>query len=438
MANIRPALYIGIGGTGITAIAKTKKMFEEAYGKTGLHRLPVRFICIDYDLASEKDTKNATDISEDFVQITNLASPRRLYREQRKNGRFNWFYPQNARFMDDKISDGAAQVRGYGRFLTEMIIDEIKTKIDNAIDQITQLSQDLQEQNTNISKVDCHVVMSIAGGTGCGSFLNVAWALRQKQEVNIIGYGVLHSVFRAIDPTRNQTPRVVSNAYSAVLDLDYLMNATEANPIRLSLNLLERDLTQPIYDQFYVIDNKTTDNRTVTDCGSLCDVIATCLFSAGGSPGEKVNAIMNNVGWNKGGDYSIMHKNGWTQGLGACQIIYDGESLADIYADKAAIEIIKQLRNSDTDVAQTAIAWTEDNNVREDGDQYNYLIDSIYSPSKLRGLSSPDVDVKATMTDTRETVKVYLNSNHDFPNEDTTLLLQNTLCEALKKSVDAM
>ena len=69
MASVRPSIYIGIGGTGINAVAKTKKMFEDAYGKDTLPHLPVRFVCLDYDKTSATDPKNATDISDDFIKI---------------------------------------------------------------------------------------------------------------------------------------------------------------------------------------------------------------------------------------------------------------------------------------------------------------------------------------------------------------------------------
>jgi hypothetical protein len=65
--------------------------------------------------------------------------------------------------------------------------------------------------------------MSLSGGTGCGSFINVAQIVKDAFEgqVNIYGYGVLYGVFRAMDPTGLQTPRVRLNTYSALLDLDY-------------------------------------------------------------------------------------------------------------------------------------------------------------------------------------------------------------------------
>lgn len=46
MATTRPSIYIGIGLTGIQAITKTRKMFEDAYGKDNIPHW-IAFLAID-------------------------------------------------------------------------------------------------------------------------------------------------------------------------------------------------------------------------------------------------------------------------------------------------------------------------------------------------------------------------------------------------------
>ena len=440
MSSVRPSLYIGIGGTGINAIAKTKKMFEDAYGKDNLSNLPIRFICLDYDKTAATDPRNATDISDDFLKIDNISNPKDLYRIQSQNGKFKWFFPQNVQFMDDKVSNGAAQVRGYGRFLTEMIMPAIEAKLSSAYKNVKAIQQQLTDQTASIHTIDCHIVMSIAGGTGCGSFLNIAWALRQlfHGDVNIIGYGVLYSVFRAMDIYGNQTPRVVSNSYSAIMDLDYLMSATQVDPIHVTMNGKEGDLIEPLYNQFYVIDNETENGKVVKDCNSLCEVIGNCMFAAGGAIGDKVDSIMSNVHWLKGHQYNISPKNGWVQSLGACQIVYNGEMLADIYADKASVELIRQMLDSDADVSQKAIAWTETAKIREDGDQYNYLTNRIYSLEQIMKLKTPSLESKDALADTKAAVEKYLSAVPEFPTDKQVDEIKDGIVVELKKYVDIL
>lgn len=440
MASVRPSIYIGIGGTGINAVAKTKKMFEDAYGKDTLPHLPVRFVCLDYDKTSATDPKNATDISDDFIKINNIANPRDLYRIQSENGRYKWFFPQNVQFMDDKVSNGAAQVRSYGRFLTEMIMNAVEAKLSTAYKNVKAIQQQLTDATAQIHTVDCHIVMSVAGGTGCGSFLNIAWALRQlfHGDVNIIGYGVLFGVFRSMDVYGNQTPRVVSNSYSAILDLDYLMSASPINPVTVSMNGKEGKLEEPLYNQFYVVDNTTENGKVVKDSNSLCEVISNCLFAAGGAIGDKVDSIMSNVHWRKGHQYNIQPKNGWAQSLGACQIIYNGEALADIYADKAAIEMIRQLVDSDSDVSQRAITWTETAKIREDGNEYNYLTDWIFSPEKINKIKQPNLDIKDSIEDTKSAVERYLQVVPEYPSSKQVTEIKTSIINALNTHTDGI
>lgn len=438
MTNVRPSIYIGIGGTGINAIAKTKKMFEDAYGEKELANLPVRFVCLDYDISAATSNDNATDISGDFTKTDNNSNPIQLYLTQSKVGKYQWFYPQNLPFLPEKIINGAGQVRGCGRFLTEMILPTINAKLKTAYQDVKNIQKKMAYEH--VFKVDCYIAMSIAGGTGCGSFLNVAWALRQlfPNDVNIIGYGVLHSVFRAMDVYGNLTPRVVSNAYSAIVDLDYLMSADPQNPIVVTMNGVTKELQEPLYNQFYVIDNETVNGKVVTNCDSLCEIISNGMFTAAGAIGAKVESDMANVHWTKGHQYNISPKNGWVQSLGVCQIVYDGASLADIYAHKASVELISQLLGKDSDISQEAITWTVIAQIREDGDQYNYLTDRIYSPSQIAKIKAPNVDIRDALTDTKSIVEKYLSVIPEFPDDKQIDEIQNNIIAELKGAVDKM
>ena len=86
---IRPSIYIGLGGTGILAISQTKKMYEEEFGVGNIPR-QIAFIAIDFDKASPKDPKLATDISTDFMQIPAGIDPRGFYETGKEQGEYKW------------------------------------------------------------------------------------------------------------------------------------------------------------------------------------------------------------------------------------------------------------------------------------------------------------------------------------------------------------
>ena len=434
MATIRPSIYVGLGGTGIKAVSQTKKMFEDAFGKDNIPS-QIAFAAIDFDLA--EDPNLPTPMREDFLSVTNAGSPRQLYDVRRKLGEYSWMFPGNSRFIGNLISDGASQVRTYGRFLTEMIINNIERRIADCYTQVTNIQQDMDINVDKTASVDIHIAMSLAGGTGCGSFLNVASMLRDKyqEKVKIIGYGVLHSVFRTMDPSTNKTPRVVANAYSAILDLDYLMSATADKSIHLTLNGKKTELKQPIYDEFFVVDNETENGKRVDNISKLCEVVGTCMYVAGSEMGSKIQSGQSNTHW-KNGNFNISPKLGWAQGLGACQVVYKGALLADIYGLKAAIELIRKMQNSSAEMQQKAQDWTERESIREDGDEYNMLIDAIYAPEKISKIKSVALDVKDSIADIKVAVAKDIEKlPADFPEDKINTTHASEIADHLKTMI---
>lgn len=429
---IRPSIYIGLGGTGLAAVSYAKKLYEQAY--KGVDNIPgqIAFAAIDFDLAAPEDPNLATDMHDDFLSFANVAaaSPKTLYDVRSQRGDFAWMFPSNTRYLGNRISDGASQVRTYGRFLTEMIQDNIIRRISDCITQVRNIQATLDASEVVNQPIDIHIAMSLAGGTGAGSFLNVAQLIREKyqNQVHIIGYGILHSVFRAMDPSGNKTPRVIANAYSSIMDLDYLMGASSENPIKVSLNGRNRELRQPIYDEFYVIDNETENGKKVDHINKLCEVVGLSMYVSGGEMGNKVRSGASNTGWQQG-SYNITPKLGWVQGLGACQVVYKGQELAEVYSLKAALHLITNLQNVSLDVDKAAIDWALENKIREDLN-FDQLIDSIYDLKKVN-ISPAPLDTEDSISDIKQAVERYVKSWPQFPDKK----IIDTRIESLRKSL---
>lgn len=436
---IRPSIYIGLGGTGLTAVSYAKKLYEQAY--KGVDNIPgqIAFAAVDFDLAAPEDPNLATDMHDDFLSFSNVAaaSPKTLYDVRSERGDFAWMFPSNTRYLGNRISDGASQVRTYGRFLTEMIQDNIIRRISDCITQVRNIQATLDASEVVNQPIDIHIAMSLAGGTGAGSFLNVAQLIREKyqNQVHIIGYGILHSVFRAMDPSGNKTPRVIANAYSAIMDLDYLMGASSENPIRVSLNGRSRELRQPIYDEFYVVDNETENGKKVDHINKLCEVVGLSMYVSGGEMGNKVRSGASNTGWQQG-SYNITPKLGWVQGLGACQVVYKGQELAEVYSLKAALHLITNMQNISLDVDKAAIDWALENKIREDLN-FDQLIDSIYNPKKVN-ISPAPLDAEDSISDIKQTVERYVKGRPQFPDNKVIDTRMENLRKSLQDKVETL
>ena len=431
---MKPTIYLGLGGTGNLAISNAKRLYEEEYGKGNIPS-SVAFVTVDFQTNMDEDPGLATDIKENFIKFESQANPRETYRIRRENdGEYTWMFEGNTSNIDIRIDRGAKGVRTTGRLYTEMVLETIISRFSSIMNSVTNV-----DNNADVAGgVNIHMVMSLAGGSGAGSCITLANAIRQRygNQVNLYGYGVMHSIFRVIDPTSNKIPNAELNAISSIIDLDYLMTADEANVIPLEMGTEKVLLKEPIFDGFYVIDNTSESGHTIRDIKNLCNVIGTCLYACGAEAGDKVENVINNIG-PKEGKHHVGAKLGWVLGLGACQVVYKGELLAKTYGYKAALELIRKIRQESASIEGQALAWTEIVSIREDGDEYNMLIDDIFSPQRIQTLRLPNIDAADTEAANKDSVNRYLNTIPDFPSDDIISNRKNDLLNKLRFKINS-
>lgn len=435
MPTIRKSVYIGLGGTGIKAIANAKKMYEDIFGKDNVPP-QIGFVAIDFDKAIVHDQKLPTSIEEDFIQLPDAVNPFQTYATQSKVGMYKWLFPKNSAYLPHSIQDGAAQVRTTGRMLTELIMQSINQKVRQVMDSVQNLSASAIGYSVSAdARVDVHIAMSLAGGTGCGSFINVAQYIKETfYNVNIYGYGVLYGVFRAMDANGLETPRVCLNSMSAVMDLDYMQSASLESPVSFTVANMVKSITSPLYDNFFLVDNATERGERVLDVNTLCQALGTCMFLAGGELGDAVNSILCNVGWKQGG-YNWENKLGWAQRIGVCQVVYKGEELAKLYTKKVQHELIRQMMAGGPDIAQLATNWTESVGIREDGDEYNQLIDGIYHPDEINRLKMPAISPDDSYQVTDAEVSKYVDNFQNFPKKEAIHTIRQRIVAQLGEKV---
>ena len=173
---MKPTIYLGLGGTGNLAISFAKRLYEEEYGKGNIPS-SVAFVTVDFQTDMDKDPGLATDISDDFIKIESASNPREFYRVRRENhGNYTWMFDGNTNNIDNRISKGAKAVRTTGRLYTEMALDSIISRLAVSINNVTYV-----DNSADVAAgVNIHMVMSMAGGTGAGSFITIANAIKQR------------------------------------------------------------------------------------------------------------------------------------------------------------------------------------------------------------------------------------------------------------------
>lgn len=422
LIKMKPTIYLGLGATGNLAVSFVKRFYEEEYGKGNI---PSEIAFVAVGTHTDVDSENLYD---DFIRIESVVSdPLEFYRDSRKNhGNFTWMFDENV-FRINQINN----VRTTGRLYMEMSFDVVINRLAVSFNKV------LNSLNV-CAGVNIHLVTSLAGGIGAGSFITIANAIKQEYGnlVNLYGYGVTHNVFRAMDVTGTKFPNVANNAVSSILDLDYLYTASDTNPIQLEIGRRKITLTHPAFDSFFVIDNKYENGCVLKNVETLCEIVGTYLYACGGEAGDKIENIINIVSYLQG-RHNVGNKNAWVQGLGACRVVYKGQLLAETYGLKAAIELIRKMRQEDVDMQAKALAWTQEVGIREDGNEYNLLTDSIYSPKQIQSLRVPMLDSQNTDLANLDCLKKYLATFVDFPSEEMLANRTEELKNALNNKIEA-
>lgn len=279
---MRPSIYIGLGGTGIRILAAIKKQYEDVYGKGNIPPI-VNFLAIDFNLADINNPELPTSLEEDALLIPYVGDPRKHLEARVEQGDYKWMFPGNTCSIFGRLASSPDQLRTTGRFYTEYLLPYIQTALQQRVQQVQQIAF--------APEFDLYILTSLCGGTGAGSFINIAELARRLygKRCNIIGYGVLHNIFQTRDPLGTKTQKLPINTYSTIKDLDYLMSATPSKPIKFTINGQERVLSSPPFDLFYVVDNKTDNGQTVTNIQELCTYVGLHIYTRSQIPLPGIN-----------------------------------------------------------------------------------------------------------------------------------------------------
>lgn len=402
--KIKRCLYIGLGGTGMKSILHTKKMFLDTYGEVPPM---IGFIGIDTDRDEYKGTlklKNGKDMSlspSEQMKIL-VEEPQEIYTVNKD--RFSWVPERNLKGLT-YMTNGAGQLRSNGRFAFIVNYVDIRKKIEDVLNSITnaRIIDNSKYQLLNTA-TEIHLVFSLSGGTGSGTFLNMAYLLKDlAPKCKITGYAVLPGVFKAM--SRSGMANVSANTFGAIKDLDYLMHmGIGSEPFKLEYlrDSENYDVTVRPFNSFIFIDNKNENLDAYTDISDLAEMISLALVTASGELSTASASVSDNIEkYIDAGEMDIENKKAWASGMGICEVIYNGETLSEIYSIKASKNIIERLLNSCVDTDLIVNSWIDsaEVNIRENNGNDN-VIDFLWSKAPKYDLNvsdygnpKPEVDI---------------------------------------------
>ena len=283
--------------------------------------------------------------------------------------RFNWIHENNVAALTS-MTAGAGMVRTNGRFALGINYPDVETRVKQAINQITNIRISQNTDYTLLDKsVEISLVFSIAGGTGCGTFLDMAYLLKSIQMQNkqaagkLIGYAVLPDVFDA-QLTYNKD-RLKPNGFGALCDCDYLMHLSLGDKFTFDYVRETVEIEGKPFNAVYFAGNKNFNNTTYNHVDDIAEMISRSLVTGSGELSGSASSVADNAEKDMiSCTYDIEDKKAWASALGMSEMIFRAHDLSRIYSLKASRRIIERLLNSCGDAEIIANAWIDNPKVR--------------------------------------------------------------------------
>lgn len=224
-STVSPTLFVGLGGCGCRMVNRIAEHLERRPDIEKYREL-VKFALVDTninDLESYRERADETFLISDFEkeQYANLAAGK-LFLEE--DDYFTQWVPPNYRFRAGDTA-GAGQIRIESRL---GIYYQMKHK--DMVPRLRRLLEGLKSHlhgHRRLDSAEIRIVLcySVAGGTGSGSHLPLAYTLRDlATELGkpwLIGVAVLPSVFE--DKTGINKDGTFANGYAALKETEHLM-----------------------------------------------------------------------------------------------------------------------------------------------------------------------------------------------------------------------
>ena len=224
-APVKPTIIIGIGGSGGDILLRVRKRFYERYGSLSAFPI-VSYLWLDTD-ATERDVgagifTEQISFAPSEKLMTTMPDTTRVTNDLNQYPHIKkWFYPGLTKLKT--MTEGAGQIRAYSRLGFFEHYTEIRNAVANAGSVVRNIENikavhERHHLETNISDLQVFVVFSLAGGTGSGMFLDLAFLIKdifRGTALTTVGFILMPGLF---NPNED---RVFANGYAALKELEY-------------------------------------------------------------------------------------------------------------------------------------------------------------------------------------------------------------------------
>ncbi|MGE0885802.1 MAG: tubulin-like doman-containing protein [Blastocatellales bacterium] len=235
-SNMRSAIILGLGGTGLEVITMVKRMIVERFGN--LDQLPI-ISFLHLDTASEQPQLTPTSVLGHDLGLTQRERIT-LRMPEIKDGGVSylanrptireWFPPSLK--IENNFALGAGAVRAYGRVAFAENAQQIEIALRECAGRVNHDNQRRFVTDrwgvTVDGGLDVYIVCSLLGGTGSGTFIDAAYLARHvlkefHTNAQVMGFLVIGGG-SSIDSIN------LANCYGALKELSYY--STRAQKLR--------------------------------------------------------------------------------------------------------------------------------------------------------------------------------------------------------------
>ncbi|MFZ4877332.1 tubulin-like doman-containing protein [Janthinobacterium sp. Mn2066] len=303
--DLRPTLFIGVGGTGMQVLMRVRRrILNTLWGNAGnrtrvenLTEFPVaQFIHFDLDNGAvvESGESQAKDLQFDLLKFTDdekvvgSFDSEKYSRDDDSLERYphikEWLplTPQKIRDLNFDMQSGAGQVRAVSRLYFfdkySKVRDKIRLKLKNLKAGLSHERQ-LSELGLRMEAGRFRIVVvgSVAGGTGSGSFLDMGYLARWIAETEVEHADVELMLFLPSGFTKNNKDRTEGNGYAALMELESAMMGNK--------NYLSRwdeydrpKLARVPYNEVFLVDSGNLAQQHTDSVDDIYHMVADSLF----------------------------------------------------------------------------------------------------------------------------------------------------------------
>lgn len=370
--SLPPLLYIGLGGVGGRMVRRIRDRIA-ADPDLGPYRMKcTSFLLVDTNPGDLTDHKNVDGIRTVLIGGRTRDDRAQMALNARDEFARGWWIPDDGTkpYVPRIPANGAGQIRIESRISSYLMADVLQRTVRSEMDRLFASSN--AYINASSKRVSVYVFGSLTGGTGSGSFLNVACQVREalatsNLEASVFGHFLLSTAMSGTVDTELDD-YIDANTAAALMEAEHLTAATytDRSAVPFAWRRAQRPgepplmvarstdtgpqrpnvMTQAPYDLIYLIEQPAENHLGTAD--HLVSAVADAAYFHVGvvsrqveGPRDNYTRFMNTLGGTSPG----MHDKGFTKhfgALGAAMLVCPTETLIEYCVDRAVGTLLQE------------------------------------------------------------------------------------------------